>query len=239
MDQQRPPNAADLSVLIFAMAFPSFAAWIYFVKMADSEFVQALYGLGKVLQFPLPIVWLVWVRGRKLALKPSWRGVGAGLLTGVGIAAVIVGVYVGLFRGSEALSAMPELLSAKVDAFGIGEPLRFIGFAIFLSLVHSFLEEYYWRWYVFGELRRFVGSLTAAVISSLAFMAHHVIVVNAYIPAEHFWTTTMPFSLAVALGGFIWCRLYVRSRSLMGPWVSHILADVAVMAVGYDQVFGG
>jgi membrane protease YdiL (CAAX protease family) len=41
-------------------------------------------------------------------------------------------------------------------------------------------------------------------------------------------------SLGVAVGGAVWARLYDRSGSLLGPWLSHLLVDAAIFFVGYE-----
>jgi membrane protease YdiL (CAAX protease family) len=98
------------------------------------------------------------------------------------------------------------------------------------------LEEYYWRWFVFGWLRRQTPLLVAQLLSSLAFMAHHVVILAVFFPGR-FWTAAVPFSLCIAGGGFVWAWIYERSGSIYAPWLSHLLIDAAIMAVGYDLLF--
>ena len=107
---------------------------------------------------------------------------------------------------------------------------------LFLAGVHSLMEEYYWRWFVFRELKGLLAPGAAIALSSLAFMAHHVIILWIYLPGR-FLTAVVPFSLCVALGGAAWAWLYERSGTLYTPWLSHLLVDVAILAVGYEMVF--
>jgi membrane protease YdiL (CAAX protease family) len=125
---------------------------------------------------------------------------------------------------------------AKVLGMGIDTPARFAVLAVFYALVHSFLEEYFWRWYVFSELRRFTRDGTAIALSSLGFMAHHVIVLGLYF--REAWWLTLLLSASVAIGGVVWAWLYRRSGSLLGPWLSHALVDAAIMAIGYQMIWG-
>src|SRR5690606_17666993 len=103
-------------------------------------------------------------------------------------------------------------------------------------LVHSLAEEYYWRWFVFAQLRRIIPLAPAIGLSSLAFMAHHVIVVGSYLRDNPL--AMIFFSLSVAVGGAVWAGLYQRSGSLVGPWLSHLLVDAGIMIVGYDLIWG-
>jgi membrane protease YdiL (CAAX protease family) len=108
--------------------------------------------------------------------------------------------------------------------------------AAFIAVAHAALEEYYWRWFVFGRLRRHLAVGAAAVLSGLAFMGHHVLVLAVYFPGR-FWGAAVPLSLAIAVGGVVWAWLYHRSGSLLGPWLSHVLVDAAIMLIGYDLMF--
>ena len=77
---------------------------------------------------------------------------------------------------------------------------------------------------------------TAIVISSLGFMAHHVLVLGHFFGFNSFacWF----FSLCVAVGGAFWAWLYERTGSLLGPWLSHLLIDAAIFLIGFDLVKG-
>jgi membrane protease YdiL (CAAX protease family) len=124
-----------------------------------------------------------------------------------------------------------------VTEFGIRSVPGFVGLAAFLAILHSFLEEYYWRWFVHAFLRNWLPFVPAALISGYAFTAHHVFVLDVYFP-DRLWSAVVPFSLGIAFGGIVWAWIYERSGSLLGPWLSHLIVDAAVMAVGYDIMFG-
>ena len=73
------------------------------------------------------------------------------------------------------------------------------------------------------------------MLSSLAFTAHHVVILHVYLPG-HFFTAVVPFSLGVAVGGAVWAWLYEKSDNLYAPWLSHGLVDVAIFVIGYDLI---
>ena len=87
-----------------------------------------------------------------------------------------------------------------------------------------------------GEGGRLVPVTASVALSSLAFMAHHVVVLWVYLPGG-WWTAVVPFSLCVAGGGAVWAWLYDRTGSLYAPWVSHLLVDAAIFLIGYDLCF--
>ena len=230
-------------LLGLTMVFPSLLAWTEFVALAGGHgsggnpLQQATLALGKIVQFSLPVV-CFWLLERRCPRpgRPSLRGVPLGAAFGVLVAAGMFALYFGILRHSSVFGDTPAMVHRKLEEFGFDTPAAYWAFAGFLCVIHSLLEEYYWRWFVFGQLRRVAPAGAAILVSSFAFMAHHIIVLNVYFPGQ-FWTATLPFSLCVAGGGIIWAWLYDRSGSLLGPWLGHLLIDAAILVIGYDLVF--
>ncbi len=112
---------------------------------------------------------------------------------------------------------------------------KYAATGVFYALAHSLLEEYYWRWFVCGQLRQHCSLTGAVIVSSLGFMAHHVVLLATFFG----WNSPLAylFSFAIAIGGAFWAWLYAQSRSLIGPWLSHMLVDVAIFLIGYDLAF--
>ncbi|NMC20703.1 MAG: CPBP family intramembrane metalloprotease [Thermogutta sp.] len=193
---------------------------------------RSAYALGKLV-FVLPLLWHFGVERRPLPrLSRSAAGLMSGLAFGLFVSAGMLLLYFAGLRGTPPFLAASEAVRDKLLGLGLSAPAPYAAFGVFVSLVHSALEEYYWRWFVFGRLRDYLAFIPAAATGSLAFMAHHVIVLGVYFgwgsPAQ------VVFSLCVAAGGFVWCYIYHRSGSLLGPWLSHGLVDAAIFAVGYD-----
>jgi len=229
----------ELAAVLFTMFFPTAAAWLYFVVYADRAWMPALYAATKVAQFSLPILLVFLFRRRGPATTGRSRGGwGLGLGTGVGMAAGLLLVYLVALRGGELASSAAPRIAARVEAIGAGSPARFLALTLFLSFLHSFLEEYYWRWFVFGQLRRWLPGRASLIVSSLAFMSHHVIIVYSFVGFGRLWWATVLGSLAVAAAGAVWAWLYTRTGSLAAPWVSHVLVDLAVMGIGYELASG-
>jgi membrane protease YdiL (CAAX protease family) len=234
---------AEAVVLAAALLYPSLLAYLYFVALARPAgggtvpAVQAAWGLGKLLEVALPLLWLRCAEGRWLGPgRPTLRGLAWGVGSGLAVAAVLLLLYYGVLRQHHLFREAPYRVRQKVVEFGLGSPAAFLAFAALLSVAHSFLEEYYWRWFLFGRLRRYLPVAGAVVVSSGAFMAFHLIDLAAFFPGR-FFRLALPLGICVGIGGAGWCWLYARTNSLYVPWVSHLLIDAALMAVGYDLAF--
>jgi membrane protease YdiL (CAAX protease family) len=225
--------------LLIALVFPTLITWIYFVLMASSaKSVQGLtYSSLKCVQFLFPMAWtLLVLKERVHWTRPRLNGVAMGIIFGLAVTLAGWFVYRGVLSGSPLFAAAAEKIRAKIAGFGLDSVTQYAAMGVFYSVFHSLLEEYYWRWFVFGRLRRLVPLWPAIVVSALGFAAHHVIVLGSYFGGLS-WITVL-LSAAVAIGGGFWAWLYDRSGSLVGPWASHLVIDAGIFLVGYDLVRG-
>ena len=239
-------------LLVMAMVYPTILSWAYFVALAQNQSPEALiapsagainpavvwtYTAGKIFQFALPL-WWAW-RVKRLRVQfalPQSKGVGIGVTFSL-IAGAGAFVIYQFLRDHSQLDRTAEQIRHKIQEFGLETPAAYLFFAVFLVVVHSFLEEYYWRWFLFRALQERVRLGPAILFSSLAFMAHHVVILGVFFPGR-FWQMTLPLSLGVGIGGAFWAWLYNQSGSLYPSWLSHLLIDAAIMAVGYEMLFG-
>jgi len=225
----------DTAAIAFAAVLPTAVTLVYFVVLSEQPHgvQQAAWALGKLGQFAFPLFWIFGIQGARVRIGPiRWRGLGTGVVSGVLMGAVIVGLY-HLWLGPSGVLAEPtDAMHAKLAGLGLDSVARYLAFAAFLSLAHSFLEEYYFRWFVFGQMRRLLSVKSSIALASVAFAAHHVLVLAVYFG----WASPLTWLgvAGVAAGGAFWAWLYDRTGSLLGPWISHLLVDAAIMAVGYD-----
>ena len=222
-------------VVGIALALPTCVTWAYFTLASSYSptAVKLAYGLGKTVQFALPIAW-VWFVERPTGMVTTPRPAGLASAVGFGLAVVcsmLVLYHVWLKDSTLFVDAQPEI-QQKLRDFALLTTGRFAAFGVFYALVHSLLEEYYWRWFVYRQCRHLMPTSTAMVVSALGFMAHHVLLMGTYFG----WTSwaTWFFSICVFVGGLVWAWLYERSGSLVGVWLSHLLVDAGIFLVGYD-----
>lgn len=220
------------------LLLPAAVTWGHFVGAEElpAGGRQAAYVVMQVIQFGFPVTWLLWVERERTGFGwPRWGGgLRLGLVSGVAVAVATWLLYDELLRGTPLFSTAVGRMRDRLLGFGLDNAWRYAVFGLFYCLVHSALEEYYWRWYVFGQLRRLVARWPAIWISAFGFMLHHVVLVGTLFG----WRpgVTIVLSLSVPVAGAFWAWLYDRTGSLLGPWLSHLLVDVGIILVGYDIV---
>lgn len=236
-----------------AMLFPTALTFVYFVLLAHSPagWQQAVYVVGKASQFAFPVLAVVWcgasraspirslltagaatLRPRRLRFGAQAGALGAGLGFGLLVSIAAWVLYHAVWKTNPEFADATAAIRDKIIALGVHGRGAYVGLGVFYALCHSGLEEYYWRWFVYGQLRARRRMVSALAISSLAFAAHHVIVLATYFG----WLSPLTYALAigVALGGVVWAWLYERSGSVAGSWLSHLIVDAAIFAIGYD-----
>lgn len=226
-------SRADLAAVAVAIALPSLVTWAYFyqAESAAAGVQVGVYSVVKALQFAFPLAWVIWgQRGSWTIRPPHGRGVATGLAFGTLVAVAGWIIYDRLLAGSELMAPAAEEIRNKIAGWGIEYAWQYVLLGLFYSLCHSLLEEYYWRWFVFGQLSRVMSFRGAVVLSSLGFMAHHVLVLGKFFGFDH-WAA-WAFSACVALGGAFWAWLYARTGSLLGPWLSHAIVDAGIFLIG-------
>lgn len=227
-----------MTLVAFAIVLPTFVTWVYFSLLATypASSQRLAYSIGKTIQFALPIVGLLLLGSWMKSAAPNYKkSLIAGVSLGLLICLSMYFLYAFALKPLGVMDSAQTEVKAKLKEMQIGSVFVFACIAIGYALVHSLLEEYYWRWFVFGNLTK-VSSLSVAVtISSIGFAAHHVIVLARYFGWSNPWTYLL--SACIAIGGAIWAWLYQRHGTLLGPWVSHGLVDAMIFVIGYQMIF--
>lgn len=227
------------TILAAAMTLPTVASLAYFVWLEGTAWVAPVYLGAKALQFAGPVAVLGALLAAAFGPSRPGRSVVLGLGTGVAGAAFTWLAYAILLRGGEMAATAAGAIAVKLADFHLDSLERYVAAALLISFVHSWLEEVYWRAFVYGRLRRLTSSEWSLPVAAMGFAAHHVVVIGVYLGDASIVVLTL-MSLPVVLGGILWSLLYrVTGNRLLAPWLSHMCLDLAIMAVGYDLVFAG
>ncbi len=218
-----------------AMVVPFLGSLFYFALYPGTLFGTILYTVSKSFLLFWPIVAVVLIERKRLPIRPiEWsrhfQAIPLGVLTGILIPAVMI---VSFFYSplGDYVKQHTDKIYSQIERIGVLN--SFVPFGIVICFIHSLLEEYYWRWYIFGRLSKILSFAPAVIISSLSFAAHHYIILSQYFSVSG----TLGFGTCVAVGGGLWCWLYQRQNSLVGIWISHLLVDAAIFIIGYIILF--
>jgi len=218
-------------VLVPAMSLPLIASIFYFVIFSGAALGQVIYTGTKVFTVILPVIAAFWIFKEPSLFKINRnfkyhaKSLPLGIISGV----AILGIMIALTK----TPIWPEVVDGgpaiREKIINLGILKHYILFAIFVSFIHSLIEEYYWRWFVYGQLRQLVRPWMAHALAAISFAAHHIVVTT------QFFTPVLGiiFGLLVGVGGLIWSVHYQRQGSLLGPWISHMIVDIGLLSFGY------
>src|SRR5688572_24497142 len=147
MDTHRSTQKS-LVAISFALVYPTLLTWLYFIalKHESAAVQQVTYTLGKLVQFGFPLVWTRFYRPEVISWpRPALAGVIEGLAFGAIVAGGILLAYHFWLAPIGFFEAATEPILEKLTALDLLTPSAFIVLGVFYSLVHSLLEEYYWR----------------------------------------------------------------------------------------------
>jgi membrane protease YdiL (CAAX protease family) len=171
MPQTHAMTKLRFLLLMVACFLPLVGALTYFYWAPNKEEMRIYYSLSKGLQFTLPIiVWALYKPGilkkvqELFRLPSSKKEFRSTLYWSLGASAFfLVGgymTYTRLFRSALYSPGLKEALSTKILDFGVHSVFDYYVLAFLISVIHSFLEEYYWRAYVHVEFEAIIPSST-------------------------------------------------------------------------------
>jgi membrane protease YdiL (CAAX protease family) len=151
-----------------------------------------------------------------------------GLLFGTLSFIIVLGAYY-VFKGAINLQAIAGELEDKLKI----TPLSFIFVGGYITFGNSFLEEFFFRGFIFLNLYEAKSRKTAYIYSSLLFGLYHISIFKTWF---NFWLIGLAMIGLVGIG-FIFDWLDTKSANFINSWMVHILADTAVILIGF-RMFG-
>ncbi len=222
-------------VTIPAMLIPFAASFFYFVLFPGTVFGNSFYTGTKVFITLWPIVAVAWILKERFVDKGLQRQHGISILTGTVFGLTTAGLLVFLIKATPMHDVVFDHSAQIVKMIcGLGVEEHFLLFIIFLSVLHSAMEEFFWRWFVFGQLRKFISTSAAHTFAAIGFASHHVVILSQFFPFG--WALAL--GICVGIGGAVWSVIYQKTNSLVGSWLSHMIVDFAIMWVGWVLLNG-
>ncbi len=162
--------------------------------------------------------------GQKDEKIVGWPRFGLGIIIGMAVFAVVVLTY-GLSRHFiDFMSIMTELNEkSKITRD------RYLYTGVYITFGNSFLEEFFFRKYIFWNMVKSSWVKTGYIFSAVLFSVYHLAIMN---------TWFSPFILVVALIGLFVAGMFlnyivVKTNSMLSAWIVHICANIAIIGIGY------
>jgi membrane protease YdiL (CAAX protease family) len=209
------------SVFLFSIAVTLIDAFIhpnYFVKIP----IKIVFFLA------LPMLFFVKNREAFSDFKKLFvfrkSGILKAFLLGIGVYAVIVGGFL-LTRNIIDYSNVTFNLT---DGMGITAS-NFIYVSLYISLMNSFLEEFFFRGFGFITLKKYTTRKVAYIFSSVLFAIYHV---GMLVGMFEFWALLL-LLFGLIIGGCIFNFLNELNDNVYPSWFVHMFANFAINTVGF------
>lgn len=210
-----------LSVFIFAISITCIDAFIhpnYFVKIP----IKIIFFLA------LPFLFFVKNKDALSDFKKLFvfkkDGIIKALLLGVCVYAVILGGY---FLTRDIID-YSNVTSALTNDMGITAN-NFLFVSLYISLMNSFLEEFFFRGFGFITLKRHASRKIAYIFSSILFSIYHI---GMLVGMFDFGALAL-LLFGLIIGGCIFNYLNELNDNIYSSWFVHMFANFAINTVGF------
>ncbi|MDN6729292.1 MAG: CPBP family intramembrane metalloprotease [Alkalibacterium sp.] len=210
-----------LSITLSAIGMSLIDGYIQLSYLNKSIFKIFLFSI-------VPMGYFFWYREEWNQLKKLFvlrrSDLKVALLLGAGVFSIIVMAY-SILRNFIDLSIIRESLTSNIGVTAD----NFLYVAIYITLINSLLEEFFFRGFAFLILKENTGRFFAYVFSALLFALYHVGMTSGWFH----WSIYLLAMLGLFAGGCIFNYLNEKSESVYPSWLVHIFANLAINTVGF------
>ena len=157
-------------------------------------------------------------------LRPKKKGLLPAIALGIGIYGVILGGYF-LLSPFFDFSQIAGALTANA---GVTKE-NFLYVSLYISFANSFLEEFFFRGFVFTNLKRLSGRGLAYLFSAATFSAYHVAMMIGWFSPALF----LLVMVGLVAGGMIFNWLNEKLDTIYCSWLTHMFANFAINTIGF------
>ncbi|MBR4123591.1 MAG: CPBP family intramembrane metalloprotease [Clostridia bacterium] len=151
-------------------------------------------------------------------------GILKAFLLGVGVYSVIVGGFLitrNIIDYSNVTSNLTEGMGITAD--------NFLYVSIYISLMNSFLEEFFFRGFGFITLKKYTTRKVAYIFSSVLFAIYHV----GMLVGMFGFGTLLLLLFGLIIGGCIFNFLNELNDNVYSSWFVHMFANFAINTVAF------
>ena len=157
-------------------------------------------------------------------LRPKQKGLLPAIALGVGIYVVILGGYFLVSRFFD----FSQIAGALTNNAGVTKE-NFLYVSLYISFANSFLEEFFFRGFVFTNLKQHSGRKLAYIFSAAAFSMYHVAMMIGWFSPALF----LLVMVGLVIGGMIFNWLNEKLDTIYCSWLTHMFANFAINTIGF------
>ena len=211
-----------------AIIISSTAFFVFVLYLADQALLLN-YNYKIVIKFLLlvlfPIIYIYWTRDNFMENTFDKLFKNNKLLT----VFFSISCFLTIFISYIVLNNLLYLNSMSLDLkekFKIYEH-NIIYYGVYIVFINSLIEEFFFRGFIFLNLKKKGRIKLAYIISASAFTLYHI---SAFVA----WFNFNLFLLMIAglfIGGLIFNYIDSKSNSILNSWIVHIFADLAIISI--------
>ena len=176
----------------------------------------------------LPLFYFAWNKEERPLLKRLFCLNGKTMAQALLLGALIYGVIVGGYLCTKSFVDFSHVTATLQKKHGItGE--NFIFVSLYISLLNSFLEEFFFRGFAFLSLKPYIGRKMAYIFSPVLFALYH----GGMLAGMFSWWVFLVLLAGLFIGGCIFNFLNEKSGSIYPSWIAHMFANFAINTVGF------
>jgi len=126
-----------------------------------------------------------------------------------------------------------DLIAKELMGSNLITPKNFPFVALYITLGNSFLEEFFFRGFIFLQIYSKGYRKIAYIFSALLFAIYHVAIFKTWF---NHWLIGLAL-VGLFVGGLIFNYIDTKSKSIMNSWIVHICADIAIMVIGFIMFY--
>jgi membrane protease YdiL (CAAX protease family) len=146
------------------------------------------------------------------------------LLLGFGVFILILSGYFlmgPLFDFTHVTGALQENMGVNAG--------NFVLVALYISIVNSLLEEFFFRGFAFFTLKKLVGRRFAYLFSAGAFAVYHIAIMTSWFSIGLF----LLLIVSLVMAGLLFNWLNERNGNIYASWMVHMFANLAINTIGF------
>ncbi len=101
--------------------------------------------------------------------------------------------------------------------------------SIYISIVNSFLEEFFFRGFSFLILKKYSSFRLSLFFSSITFSLYHIAIMISWF---NIWTLLL-LIVVLFIGGLIFNYINLKYENIYSSWLVHMFANIAINILGF------